>query len=319
LEGLSLKLDYPKLEIAEDRVIPLFFTVLGSYTGTNDVTVRARFVSGTATPGKDFDMDKPFIRLPAQGGLGSMAWLPLPPIYDEVNEGSETAVFELSIDGNTNAPVRMEVTILDDMNPGEVGFVSTRFQINEGSTNGYAQIRLWRTLDTRRSATVAFRLEGPAAALTVLGGQNRRTATFGPGESQVFVQIPLVNNAEAQGTQDLTLTLEPPEGGLGLMKGYETAVLTLADDETPAAAAPLSISEFESGEGRRGVMLSTMVPRGYQVRLEYSKNGASGPWQTYWILEGSDSERTTFDSFESSVMRMYRILPPEPLDFTFPW
>ena len=51
LEGLSLKLDYPKLEIAEDRTIPLFFTVLGNYTGTNDVTVRARFVSGTATPG----------------------------------------------------------------------------------------------------------------------------------------------------------------------------------------------------------------------------------------------------------------------------
>ncbi|MEY2788414.1 MAG: hypothetical protein RLZZ34_1557, partial [Verrucomicrobiota bacterium] len=67
LEGLSLKLDYPKLEIAEDRAIPLFFTVLGNYRGTNDVTVRARFVSGTATPGKDFDMDKPFIRLPAQG------------------------------------------------------------------------------------------------------------------------------------------------------------------------------------------------------------------------------------------------------------
>ena len=24
-------------------------------------------------------------------------------------------------------------------------------------------------------------------------------------------------------------------------------------------------------------------------------------------------------SFDASVMRMYRILPPEPLDMTFPW
>ena len=319
LEGLSLKLDYPKLEIAEDRAIPLFFTVLGNYTGTNDVTVRTRFVSGTATPGKDFDMDKPFIRLPAQGGLGSMAWLPLPPIYDEVDEGKETAVFELSIDGSTNAPVLMEVTILDDMTPGNVGFVSQRFQINEGSTNGYAQIRLWRTLDTRRTTTVAFRLDGPAAALAVLGGQTRRTATFGPGDSQIFVQIPLVNNTDAQGTQDITLTLEKPEGEIGLLEGFESTVLTLADDETPAAAAPLSISEFESGDGQRGVMLTTTVPRGYQVRLEFSDNGAAGPWQPYWLFEGNDVERTTFDSFATSVMRMYRILPPEPLDFTFPW
>jgi hypothetical protein len=319
LEGLSLKLDHPKLEIAEDRGIPLFFSVIGDYWGTNDVTVRARFVSGTATPGKDFDMSEAFKKLPAQGGLNTLVWLSLPPISDEVDEGKETAVFELSIDGSTNAPVRMEVTILDDMTPGNVGFVSPRFQINEGSTNGYAQIRLWRTLDTRRSTTVAFRLEGPSAALAVLGGQTRRTATFSPGESQIFVQIPLVNNTEAQGTQNITLTLEKPEGEIGLLEGFERTVLTLADDETPAAAAPLSISEFESGDGQRGVMLTTTVPRGYQVRLEFSDNGAAGPWLPYWLFEGNEVERTAFDSFAATVMRMYRILPPEPLDFTFPW
>jgi hypothetical protein len=320
LQGLSLQLDYPKLEIAEDRAyIPLFFTVLGAYTGTNDITVRARFVSGTATPGQDFDISQPVRILPAMGGLGSMNWLPLPTILDEVNEGTETALFELSIDGSTNAPVRMEVSLLDDLNPGEVGFVSSRFQINEGSTNGYVQIRLWRTLDTRKSADVTYRLEGPAAALAVLGGQTRRTASFRPGESQIFVQIPLVNNTEAQGTLDVTLTLEPGEGGLKLMKGYESTVLTLADDEMPSSGEPLSISRYDAGGGQIGAMLSTRVARGYQVRLEYSDTGLAGPWRPYWNFEGADVERVAFDSFDSSVMRMYRILPPEPLDFTFPW
>ena len=319
-EGLSLKLDYPTLEIAEDRAyIPLFFTVLGDYRGTNDITVRARFVSGTATPGQDFDTNQPVRIVPAVGGLGSMNWLPLPTILDEINEGTETAVFELSIDGSTNAPVRMEVRLLDDLNPGEVGFVSTRFQINEGSTNGYAQIRLWRTLNTRDAATVSYRLEGPASALGVLGGQTNRTATFQPGDSQIFVRIPLVNNAEAQGTLDVTLTLESIEGGLKLMKGYESTVLTLADDETPSSGEPLSISRYDVGGGQIGAMLSTWVARGYQVRLESSDTGAEGPWQLYWLFEGSDVERVAFDSFESSVMRMYRILPPEPLDYTYPW
>ena len=320
LQSLFLKLDYPKLEIAEDRAyIPLFFTILGDYQGTNDITVRARFVSGTATPGQDFDTNQPVKVVPAVGGLGSMNWLPLPTILDEINEGLETAVFELSIDGSTNAPVRMEVSFLDDLNPGEVGFVSTRFQINEGSTNGYVQIRLWRTLNTRQAATVTYRLEGPASALAVLGGQTNRTATFEPGQSQVFVQIPLVNNTEAQGSQDVTLTLEPIEGGLKLMKGYESSVLTLADDETPSPAEPLTISEYDNGGGQRGVMLKTRVARGYQVRLESSDTGAAGPWRPYWIFEGADTERYAFDSFDASVMRMYRILPPEPLDYTFPW
>jgi hypothetical protein len=320
LQGLTLQADYPKLEIAENRAyIPLFFTVLGTYTGTNDVVVRARFISGTATPGADFELGEPERSLPAQGGLTTMAWIPVPTLLDEVNEGDETALFELSIVGSTNAPVRMEVTLLEDSNPGEVGFVSSRFQINEGSTNGYAQIRLWRTLNTRQAATVAYRLEGPAAALAVLGGQTRRTATFQPGDSQIFVQIPLVNDTTAQGTQDVTLTLEPAEGGLKLMKGYESSVLTLADDETPSPAEPLTISEYDNGGGQRGVMLSTRVARGYQVRLESSDTGVAGPWRLYWLFEGSDVERVAFDSFDSSVMRMYRILPPEPLDLTFPW
>ena len=66
-------------------------------------------------------------------------------------------------------------------------------------------------------------------------------------------------------------------------------------------------------------MLSTMVPRGYQVRLEYSDAGVGGPWQLYWILEGADVERIVFNRFDASVMRMFRILPPEPLNMTLPW
>jgi hypothetical protein len=318
LESLYLTSDNPRLEISESSSIPLFFTILGTYMGTNDVVVRARFISGSATPGEDFDLSQPVKLVPAVGGLGSLGWLPIPTIPDEVNEGNETALFELSIDGSTNAPIRIAVTLLEDMNPGQVGFVSTRFQINEGSTNGYAQIRLWRTLNTRQTATVTYRLEGPASAIAVLGGQTRRTATFNPGDSQIFVRIPLVNDTEVQGTQDVRLTLEPNDGTV-LMEAFGSSVLTVADDETPGVGAPLSISEYETGDGRRGVAVSTTVPRGYQVRLEYSENGIAGPWQPSWILEGADVERFAFDSYDSSTMRMYRILSPEPLDFTFPW
>jgi hypothetical protein len=324
IHELALQLDYPNLEVAENRAyIPLFFTVRTSGAWglglTNDLTVRASYVGGTAKPGEDFDVAEPVRVVPVLGGLNSLSWVQIPLIQDEEDEGTETAIFELSIDGSTNAPVRMQVTILDDQQVGEVGFVSPRFQINEGATNGHVEIRLWRTLNTRNAATVTYRIEGGPAAMAILGGETQRTITFEPGDSQVFARIPLINNAAAQGTQDVTLTLVSSDDGMELMKGLETTVLTIGDDETMPPPVELSIREYENGSVERGVQLSAMVPRGYQVRVEHSDNGTEGSWQVTWILEGSDVERVAFSSFAASAMRMFRALPPEPLSYTFPW
>lgn len=314
---LTLSVEYPKLEIYENRAyIPLIFKVEGPFYSSENVIVRAAFVGGTATPGEDFTMDKPEQEVPAAFGFG---WVGIPLLQDEVNEGMETAVFELSIVGRTNPPVRMEVTLVDDLNVGEVGFVSTRFSANEGSPRGHVQIRLWRTLNTRNASVVTFRLEGKPGAIATLGGVSRRTATFQPGESQIFHEIPLVNNATADGTHDVVLKIESSDDGAKVMDGYGSTTLTLGDDETLPEASPLLVLEGALEDGQRGVMLSTRVQRGYQVRLEYSDAGVEGPWQPYWTFEGADSERVTFNSYAASVMRMFRVLPPEPLELTFPW
>ena len=314
---LTLTVDYPKLEMPENRAyIPLIFQVQAPFYSAQEVTVRAAFVGGTATPGEDFSMENPERKVPAAFGSGFLA---IPLILDEVNEGTETAVFELSIVGSTNPPVRMEVTLLDDLNPGQVGFVSPRFSANEGSPRGFVEIRLWRTLNTRNASTVTFRLEGKPEALATLGGETRQTAQFKPGESQIFHRIPLANNTTADGTLDITLTLESSDDGAGIMQGLGSTVLTLGDDETLPEPEPLLILEGAAESGDRGVMLSTRVPRGYQVRLEYSDVGMEGPWQPYWTFDGADTERITFNSFKASLQRMFRILPPEPLELTFPW
>lgn len=314
---VTLTVDYPKLEIPENKAyIPLIFQVKAPFYSPQEVTVRAAFVGGTATPGEDFSLENLEKTVPAAFGSGFLA---IPLILDEVNEGTETAVFELSIVGSTNPPVRMEITLLEDLNPGQVGFVSPRFSANEGSPRGFVEIRLWRTLNTRNASTVTFRLEGRPEALAVLGGESRQTARFNPGESQIFHRIPLVNNTTADGTQDITLTVESSDDGATIMPGFGSTVLTLGDDETLPEPEPLVILEGGSESGERGVLLSTRVPRGYQVRLEYTDTGMEGPWQPYWTFDGADTERFAFNSFKASVQRMFRILPPEPLELTFPW
>jgi hypothetical protein len=230
----------------------------------------------------------------------------------------ETAIFELSIDGSNNPPVQMEVTILDDLSTGSVGFTSPRFSINEGSKRGFAELWLWRTLNTRKAATITYRIEGNASAMAVLGGRNKLTAEFQPGESQIPVRLPLINNTVAQGTQEVTLTVESSSDGMAIM-GDGRTVLTLADDDTLPKTPELSITEHHNELGIRGIQLSALVPRGYQVPLEYSDSGAGGPWKPYRTLEGADTERCTFDTLDASIMRMFRALAPEPMDYTFPW
>ncbi|MFM7099986.1 MAG: Calx-beta domain-containing protein, partial [Verrucomicrobiota bacterium] len=277
-QPLALTLDYPRLEVAENRAyIPLFFTVRGTPPEAGDIRVRATFAGGTATPGEDFDLGEGVRVVPAQGGLNSVNWVEVPLLLDEANEGDETAWFDLSIEGSTAAPLRMEVVIKDDLAVGEVGFISPRFSASEGAPGGKVVVRLWRTLNTRNAATVTYRLEGAAAALASLGGEATRTAVFQPGESQIFVGLPIVNDTEAQGSRDLTLVIESSSDGMKPMKGFEKSVLTLADDETKPEAAPLEILEGSSEGGERGVVLTTRVPRGYQVRLEYSDAGVEGP------------------------------------------
>lgn len=313
----TLQLGYPTLTVPENRAyIPLIFQVNAPWFMTGNVVVRATFVGGTATPGEDFSLATPEREVPAAFGFG---WVEIPLIQDEVNEGDETASFELSIVGSTNPPVRMEVTILDDLATGEVGFVSTRFSANEGSPRGFAELRLWRTLNTRNKAVVTFKVDGKPGTLAVLGDEPRRVATFQPGESQAFVRIPLVNNDAPDGTREFTLTIESSDDGAKAMAGFQSTVLTLGDDETLPAPSPLTIREDTSEDGERGVMLSTQVPRGYQVRLEYSDTGLGGPWQPYWTFEGSDAERITFNRYNASTQRLFRALPPEPLELTFPW
>ena len=318
--GLSLSLDYPRLEIGENRAyIPLFFTVNGTTIVTGDIRVRATFVGGTATPDEDFSLGDGLRIVPVQGGLGSLNWLQIPLLQDELAEGDETASFDLTIEGSANAPVRMEIVIKDDMAVGEVGFVSTRFSASEGSSSEHVQVRMWRTLNTRNAATITYKLEGTPEALAALGGESQRTAEFQPGDSQIFVSIPVINDTETQGYREITMTIESSSDGMKFMDNFATTVLTLADDETQPEGAALTIMEGSKGEGQRGVALSTMVPRGYQVLLEFSDSSLVGPWQPYWIFHGSDVEQVTFNHFDDSLMRMFRIQPPEPLDITLPW
>ena len=101
--------------------------------------------------------------------------------------------------------------------------------------------------------------------------------------------------------------------------GISDPLGSVADDDLVRLLEPLAIREWVN-DGIRGVQITSVVPRGFQQRIEYTETGLEGPWQILTVLLGQEGETLAFDSYEESFgMRMYRAVPFDPLELTLPW
>jgi Calx-beta domain len=312
----QLVADNPVIEADENRSRIALSVRLEPGFNPEPVTVRFTAVGGTAREGIDYELPEPTVVLEPFVPWG-LVFLNL--ISDGVEEPTRDLLIDATIEGSTNAPVRIEVRILDGDSQGRTGFISTRFSVNEASPRGYAEIALWRTQDVKRAEVVTCRIEGEDFGLSVLGGTNVLTARFEPGDSRAYLRIPLVNDSLPQGDRDLRLSIVAADTTLPLIGELAEAVLTIADDDTKRAEESLVIRDWVN-DGIRGVMITTRVPRGFQQRFEYSDKGLQGPWEILTVSLGQDGEAFAFDQYEESFgMRMYRSVPPEPMELTLPW
>lgn len=314
--GYQIVADNPVIEADENRSRIALSVRLEPWLHPEPLTVRFTAVGGTAREGVDYELPESTVVLEPYVPWG-LVFLNL--ISDGVEEPTRDLLIDASPDGSTNAPIRIEVRILDGDSQGKVGFISTRFSVNEAAPQGYAEVAFWRTQDVKREEVVTCRIEGQDFGLSVLGGTNVLTARFGPGDSRAYLQIPLVNDSLPQGDRDLRLSIVGTETSLGLIPELSEAVLTIADNDNSRAEESLLIRDWVN-DGIRGVMITTRVTRGFQQRLEYSDKGLEGPWEILTVLLGQDGESYAFDQYEESFgMRMYRSVPPEPLELTLPW
>lgn len=312
----QLVADHPVIESDENRSRIALSVHLEPEFNLEPVTVRFTPVGGTARDGIDYELPESTLILEPFESWGVVL---LTLISDGVEEPTRDLLIDASIDGSTNAPIRIEVRILDGDSPGRVGFISTRFSVNEAIPQGYAEVSFWRTQDVKRAEVVTCRIEGEDFRLPVLGATNLLTARFAPGDSRAYLKIPLMNDSLTQGDRDLRLVIVAADTTLPLIEGLSETVLTIADDDTARSAESMVIRDWVN-DGIRGVQITSRVPRGFKQRLEYSDQGVDGPWEILMVLPGQDGDSTAFDQYEESFgMRMYRSLPPEPLELTLPW
>ena len=312
----QLVAESPVIEADENRSRIALSVRLEPGLHPEPITIRFTPVGGTAREGIDYELPEPTMVLEPFVPWG---WVFLNLISDGVEESTRDILIDATIEGSTNAPVRIEVRILDGDSQGRAGFISTRFSVNEASPREFAEITLWRTQDVKRAEVVTCRIEGQDFGLSVLGGTNVVTARFEPGDSRAYLRIPLVNDSLPQGDRDLRLSIVAADTTLPLIGELAEAVLTIADDDTKRAEEALVIRNWVN-DGIRGVMITTRVPRGFQQLFEYSNKGLDGPWEILTVSLGQDGDAYAFDQYEESFgMRMYRTVPPAPLESTLPW
>lgn len=200
------------------------FRSVGSSTGS--VTVNYT-VSGTATSGADYTALSGTVTLPAAGP--SDVTLTIPVMNDLSPEATESvfvritpsATYRIYNDGSATALIR-------DNDSGDRVMVST-YHDTPVEGGGTGRFYLYRAGATTADMTVNYSLSGTATSgvdVTGLSG----TAVILAGQAGVDVPFTVVDDALGEGTETLTLQVEPGVGyGLDLPS---SATFEIADNET---------------------------------------------------------------------------------------
>ena len=263
--------------------------------------VQLRSRGGSATEGADYRIPSASIDLGPGEYFGSLA---VEILSDSTAEPDESLVLELRVtsEGVTSAPVRIEVTIVDDDSPGAVSFAAPGFVVNEAA--GRASLNLVRTGASGFEGNVSFTMEGDADLLESVGSSQTGIISFPAGKSEATLQIPLLNDPIAQGSRRLTVRLSQPSGGMSLGEN-STTVLTVRDDETPPSPLPQSVDRYNFA-GKQGVNISFWTESGFRYVIDYSALPDTGNWSPLATLVGNDSVQSVWDSTEKALSRFYR-------------
>lgn len=195
---------------------------------------------GTATPGLDFlPIDQEFDVVP-----GRAAFAPIQVLRDNLIEGAETINFRVTplSDQTEVVPAVLSVPLADDL---YVEPSSDSTQVSEAV--GVVRFSLVRrgSLDSPQVFHVRYRLEGreglgdneghwASAARPGLDFQAQEgVVEFGPGITRQTLELPLLNNTDADGPHGLTLRLEGSRE-IPLLRAQGEAFVVIADDEHDA-------------------------------------------------------------------------------------
>ena len=209
-------------------------TVTISATRTGDLTLAASVPwstgDGTATTA-DSDYVAGGATFSWGAGIGGTQSATVTINGDATPENDETIV--LSFGSPTGAtigsPASATITILNDDSVSSLSFSATNYSVTEASTTVTVTVNRGGT--TTGTVGVNFATSDGSAVSASDYTANSGTLTFGTGVTTQTFSVTILNDAVAEPTETLNLTLSSATGGATLTSP-STATITIFDDES---------------------------------------------------------------------------------------
>ncbi len=124
--------------------------------------------------------------------------------------------------------------------PGSIQFSDLSYSAAEAVPLGF--IIVTRLGDTSTAASVTYTTSDGTANANADYLPTSGTLQFAAGESSKVIQLPLLDDAQAEGVERVNIELSNPSGAV--LGGVAKVVLEIADNEVPTALTPIDDSEF---------------------------------------------------------------------------
>lgn len=208
-------------------------TVALDRTSFEQVQVSFAIAGGNAEAGSDYELAGNTITF-APGVITGT--LPISITNNAESDGTRTLTLEL--ESATNAvvttPTSATITITDD-EKASVAFAVGAVQVNEDDGEAVLQLVRAGVIDATETVTVTM-IDGSAVAGEDYTG-TPVVVSFNPQETIKEVRVPLLDDAQAEGTESFTLTISSVSAGLRTGTP-QTATVTIAASDTPIEPGP---------------------------------------------------------------------------------
>ncbi len=246
------------------------FRITNTGTGTGNITVRYT-VSGTATNGTDFTL---------LGGTVSMAKnttanISVAPIQDTTIEGYETVNVTLTPDPTYSLAVDPSASMnLQDDDAPQINVSGTDDAFSEAN-GSLAKFFLSRTGATTNALTVNYTMGGtatPGADYTAPSG----SVTIAAGAAGAYVDISLLADALAEGTETIILSVTP---GASYSAGFGSTTRYITDAQSASVVTQVRFSAASGSAaentGTVNIPVTLSAAATGIVTVEYFINGGT--------------------------------------------
>ena len=247
---------------------------------TGSASVAYQTIVASATPGADYEPTSGTLNW-ANGDVQRKSFT-IAVLDDAIDEPDETVTVQLTgASGATlGSPAAATITIVDDevtLQHGSLRFASAIYSAGEGS--GAIDVTVNRFGGTDGAVSVNFATGTGTALADADFTTEFGTLSWGAGDATArIISIPLLQDADFEGTESFSVTLTAPGGGAALATPSTTTISITDDDVAPTPGGlRFSSATYAVGEGAGSVVLTVERVLGSDgaIAVNYASNNGS--------------------------------------------